>query len=337
MATDTPTIAHYGNPLEEYRAVREASALFDISNWGRLRIVGRDRVRYLHNMVSNDIRNLKAGSGCHAVLLTHQGKMESDLHIFALEESLLVECPPGGFERARTTLARFIVSEDVRVEDLTEEYHLYSLQGPGAREAAARFFGDGVSRLAPLQWLRPEKPDGSMVTRRDRTGCDGYDLWIPASQAESCRRSLLDAGNIRPAGAQALEWLRTEAGIPWYGVDMDERNLPLEFGLMTAISLNKGCYRGQEIVARIHYRGKLDRSLGALKVEHDTPPARGAAVLAGDQKAGEVTSATWSPRLERPLALCILKSDYLVPGTRLEVAFDQRSYPAEVVSVPLKD
>lgn len=336
MATDTSTIPHYGNPLEEYRAAREAAALFDVSRWGRLRFVGRDRVRYLHNMTSNDIRGLKAGSGCHAALLTHQGKMESDLYVFALEESLLVECPPGGFERARTTLDRFIVSEDVRIEDLTDPFRLYSLQGPAARDAAAKISGTGISSLEPLQLLQLEQPAGAMVIRRDRTGCDGYDLWIPQDKAESVWLSLLENGNVRAAGAQALDWLRTEAGIPWYGVDMDERNLPMEFGLMSAISLSKGCYRGQEIVARVHYRGKLDRGFGAVMVEHELPPPGGAAVLAGEQKAGEVTSATWSPRLERPLALCILKGEFLAPGTKVKVVSDEGSYPAEVVSLPVQ-
>lgn len=173
------------------------------------------------------------------------------------------------------------------------------------------------------------------VVHRDRTGCDGYDLWLPAQDAPAVWSGWLEGGGIRPAGHEPLDWLRTEAGIPWYGIDMDENNLPQELGLSSAISLTKGCYRGQEIVARVHYRGHLDRQLGAVGIQSDRLPAKGSEIRADGNRIGEVTSSIQSPRLGRPLALCILKTAYLSAGTLVEVAYGDRSYPGEVLSLPL--
>ena len=174
-----------------------------------------------------------------------------------------------------------------------------------------------------------------MLVRRDRTGCDGYDLWLPAADLSEVWKRWTETFGIAPVGHRALNWLRTEAGIPWFGVDMSDRNLPMEMGLTSAISLTKGCYRGQEIVARVHYRGHLDRRLGAIAIEHNEPPPAGAEVRHGGVKAGEVTSAILSPRLQRPLALCILKLDVLHPGTAVEVDYGSNSYKGSTVSLPL--
>jgi folate-binding protein YgfZ len=174
-----------------------------------------------------------------------------------------------------------------------------------------------------------------VVVHRDRTGCDGYDLWLPREEAVGVWEQWLDSEGLQPVGHLALNWLRTEAGIPWFGVDMQIHNLPMEFGLDSAISMTKGCYRGQEIVARVVHRGRLGRRLGAIVIAHEQVPDRGAAVHVQGTKIGEVTSAVFSPRLGRPLALAILKIDFLTAGSPVEVRFGETDYRGEVVSLPL--
>lgn len=175
-----------------------------------------------------------------------------------------------------------------------------------------------------------------MIVRRDRTGRGGYDLWLPRAELAGIWRRWVEVEKVLPVGLRALNWARTEAGIPWYGIDMDDRTLPMEAGLNAAISMDKGCYPGQEIVARVTHRGHLNRGLGGIAIEHDEPPAGRAEVRSQGTKIGEVTSAAYSPQLGKPLALAILKTDFLQPGTPVEVDVGQGFRPGKVVTLPIK-
>jgi folate-binding protein YgfZ len=331
-----PVVEHYEDALKEYHAVREDVGALDLSHVGKLRVSGRDRVRYLHNMLSNDINGLKEGQGCYAALLTHQGRMEADVYALAFAEELWLESSLAGKDRLFQTLTKYIVADIVTVEDWTEKLGVLSLQGPRAKQRMEEVAGMSLASLSALEHRTIRRSSGDwVVVRRDRTGCDGYDLWVPAGDVLDLWPRWVEA-KIPPVGLQALNWLRTEAGIPWYGVDMDERALPMEMGLDHAISMTKGCYRGQEIVARITHRGHLDRRLGAIAVRHhDTPPG-GAEVRSGGNKIGVITSAIASPRLQQPLALAVIKMEFLKPGTPVDVAYDETTCPGEVVALPLK-
>ncbi len=333
-----PVVEQYGeDPLKEYRAVKEDVGGLDLGHLGKLRVSGRDRVRYLHNMLSNDIKGLGEGQGCYAALLTHQGRMEADAYALAFAEELWLESSLAGKDRLFQTLTKYIVSDIVTVEDWTEKLGVLSLQGPRARERMEEVAGISLASLSTLEHRTIPRSSGDwVVVRRDRTGCDGYDLWVPAGEVSDLWPRWLESGRIPPVGLQALNWLRTEAGIPWYGVDMDEKTLPMEMGLDHAISMTKGCYRGQEIVARITHRGHLDRRLGAITIRHQDIPAGGAEVFSGGSKIGAITSAIASPRLQQPLALAVVKTEFLKPGTPVEVAYGDATRPGEVVALPLK-
>jgi folate-binding protein YgfZ len=326
----------YGDPRREYEAVRGDVGALDVGYAGKASLTGRDRVKYLHNMISNDIKALAPGRGCHAAMLTHQGRMEADLYVYALEEELRLECGPAATERLLTQLRKFIIADQVTVEDRTAALALLSLQGPGAPTAMAATTGLALEGIAPLELRTVARTAGSwMVVRRDRSGAGGWDLWLPAQDAAEVWRRWTGEMGIPPVGHRALDWLRTEAGIPWYGADMDDTTLPMEVGLFDAISMTKGCYRGQEIVARVMHRGHLNRGLAGIVLESGEPPAHGASILAGGTSAGEVTSATFSPRLGRALALAVLKDDYRAPGTRVEVLTGEAAAAGEVVALPL--
>jgi folate-binding protein YgfZ len=287
-------------------------------------------------MLSNDIKALRPGTGCYAALLTRQGQIQSDLHVYAFAEELLLECPVAGSQAVLENLNRFIVGDMVTIEDLTGDLSLLSLQGPLSRQQMEITVESPLVGMAPLEHRTVERGSGKwVVVRRDRTGCDGYDLWLPRQDTPGVWSQWVGTSRIRAVGHTAFNWLRTEAGIPWYGIDMTERNLPMEMGLDAAISMTKGCYRGQEIVARVTHRGHLDRKLAGVAVESPAVPAAGAEVQSDHARIGSVTSAILSPRLSRPLALCILKTAYLKPGTRVEVACGNSNCPAEVVALPL--
>lgn len=326
----------FGDPRREYEAVRAAAGALDVSYIGKLRVTGRDRGKYLHNMLSNDIQGLSPGRGCYATLLTHQGHMEADVYVYAFTDEIWLECPPSATERALASLNKYIISDVVTLEDRSLHMGIFSLQGRSSRELMEQIVGASLEGLVDLNHRVVEHADGNwVVARRDRTGCDGYDLWLPTSDLEPIWLDFAASGRTPAVGHLALNWLRTEAGIPWYGAEMDDRTLPMEMGLDRAISTTKGCYRGQEIVARVLHRGHLNRKLGGIALEGDALPLKGAEVRAGGSRIGEVRSAIHSPRLGKPLALALIKLEFLKAGVPVEVTLNEGSRAGNVVELPI--
>ncbi|MBZ5496193.1 MAG: aminomethyltransferase family protein [Acidobacteriia bacterium] len=329
--------AHYGNPDAEYQALRLTAGALNACFLGKLRAAGKDRHRYLNSMLTHNIKDLGMGTGCYAALLTRQGLMESDLWVYAFADELWLECPPCGVDRALATLAKHIVSDVVSLDDITDAFGILSLQGPKAGKIMETAAGVSLSTLRPLEHRTIERERGNwVVVNRDRSGSGGYDLWLPCADLPGVWNQWTEVERVQPVGLRALNWARTEAGIPWYGSDMDDRSLPVEMGLDAAISMNKGCYRGQEIVARIAHRGRLDRRLGGVVVDNHEPPARGAEVRSEGVRIGEVCSAVPSPRLGKPLALAVIKTAFLRPGTPVEVDSGHGYLPGTVVALPIK-
>jgi len=325
----------YGASEREYQAVREQAGVLDVSYAGKIRVTGADRIRYLHNLLSNDIRSLVPGRGCYATLLTHQGHIESDLYAYVGGEEVLLECPPSGTSKLFESLSRFIIADKVALENATAALGILSFQGPEAPSVITQILGEPVKPMEMLEHRAVNRKPSWRVVRRDRSGSDGFDLWVPATDMPSLWDRALSMGSVLPVGHRALNWLRTEAGIPWHGSEIRDKSLPMELGMDSAISLSKGCYRGQEIVARVIHRGQLQRGLAALAVGHDTEPEPGSEVHAGGTKVGEVASATWSPRLGKPLALALMKNEFRSPGVRVEIVSGSSVLPAEIVALPV--
>ncbi len=330
--------AHFGDPRTEYEALRRAAGALDLCFLGKLRVTGRDRIRYLNNMLTNDITRVAPGVGCYAALLNRQGMMESDLWVHVFETDVWLECPPSAAARVRETLSRHVVSDIVSLESMDGILGILSLQGPRAREFMEITLDAKLQELSPLGHQTVMRGAGTwIVVRRDRTGFDGFDLWLPLTELQAVWRRWAEFEGVRAAGLTALNWSRIEAGIPWYGIDMDEKSLPMEMGLDAAISMSKGCYRGQEIVARIRHRGHLDRRLGGISLDSPSPPIKGAEVRSLGIKIGEVTSAALSPRLGKPLALAVVKTACLQPGTPVEVDCDGYLRAGTIVALPLQE
>jgi len=328
---------HFTNPLEEYQAVREKAGLINLSFRVQVKMTGEDRVTFLQGMVSNDVKALRPGEGCAATFLTEQGRIIADLRVYALDTCLLLDGDARIKEKTVETLLRFIIADDVEMEDLSEAQTMLALQGPLSSQVLEAA-GVSVSLTKPFQQSEATLAGTPIrLIRVSDTGEEGYEILTPSEKAKSVWQALLQVGTplgLRPVGFAALNTLRIEAGIPWYGLDMDEGRIVLEVGFEHAISFKKGCYLGQEVVERATARGHINRRLSGLLVQGNTLPVSGDKLFRESQEVGWVTSAAVSPRLGQPIALGYIRREYLTPGTQLRI--DRQGMPviAEVSTLP---
>jgi glycine cleavage system T protein len=323
--------------VEEYRAVRERVGLIDLGFRAQVRMTGEDRVGFLQGMISNDVKLLKPGEGCAATLLTEQGRLVADLRVYALEDCFLLDVDVRITETVIETLSRFIIADDVELENLGETQTVIAVQGPLASQALA---AAGLSLTLAKEFQHDQATIAGTsvrVVRASETGEEGYDILVAADHAPVMWQALLEAGSslgVRPVGLAALNMLRIEAGIPWYGVDMDASRIVLEVGLEQAISFKKGCYLGQEVVERATARGHVNRKLTGLVIQGADLPVAGDKLFHGAQEVGWVTSVTQSPRIGRPIALGYVRREQRAPGAQLRI--DRQGTPviAEVTTLP---
>jgi aminomethyltransferase len=331
---------------DEYRAARESVVVVDRSDRAFIRVTGKDRLSFLQNMLSNDVKRLQTGEGVWAALLTRKGTLISDLVVYQLGDALLLEMEPEGLSPSMESLTRYLVSEDVTLVDVTGDEALFSVEGPRAAKLLSQVLVDlSETRLAELgvhHFIsnRDEERDLRVSAARHGPGT-AFDVAVPAQQAAELLVSLLDAGRpqgLRPVGWQVQEIRRIEAGIPLLGADMDASHLPLEAGLDDAISFNKGCYIGQEYVVRLAHRGHLNRKLTGLAFSGQTVPNAGDEIRASHDEsaraAGRVTSAAFSPSLAQPIAMGYVPSALLQPGTVVTVLSGDRALSARVTELP---
>jgi folate-binding protein YgfZ len=331
-----------------YEAASAGAILVDRSSEGRLRISGADRVAWLQGLVTNDVAALRPGDGCYAAYLTPQGRMISDLRVLAFEDALLVDVPASRRAAVLERFEQFIITEDVSVLDETSEVARIGLHGPESGRILVRALGEMVARSAErLVSLREHQHvDGELAGQavviagsRD-IGRLGYDLYVPAVALPDVAAALSAAGAL-DIDAETWDTLRIEAGRPLFGVDMDTDTIPLEAGLEArAISQTKGCYVGQEIIIRVLHRGggRVARRLVGLVAapggaDRERPPGHGDPLRVGDREVGKVTSAAWSPRLGRFVAMGYVHRDAAEQGGAVSIALDP-PIDAEIAPLP---
>lgn len=327
----------FTDPDTEYQAVHEKAGLIDMSFRVQVRMTGEDRHSFLQGMLSNDVQSLQPGQGCAATLLTEQGRIVADLHVYALDTSFLLDVDARIKDKMVGALDRFIIADDVEMEDLSDQQFTIGIQGP----LASKVLGAAGAPLAlekAFQHTDVILAETSVrIARVDETGVGGYKILVLVAQAEAVWRALIQAGEamgVSPVGMTALNIARVEAGIPWYGVDMDEGRIVLEVGMEESISFDKGCYLGQEIVERASARGRVNRKLSGLLVQANTLPRSGDKLYHNSQEVGWITSAVVSPRLGRPIALGYVRREHLDPGTRLRIDSHGTPVIAEVAALP---
>jgi folate-binding protein YgfZ len=325
--------AHYGDVVAEHHAARDGVGVIDRSLVGKVIVTGRDRQAFLHGMLSNEIKGLAPGQGTGAAFLDAHGKVMGMLHVYVLEDRLLLELPPGVTEQTLRLLDKFLISEKAYFEAADESYCVLSVEGKGAQALLALLSGRKLD-LAPYGHVEVSIAGAPVrVIRRSETGGPGSQCWTMPFHGAALWRALVESG-ARPVGTEALNVLRIEAGIPWYGHDVDETVILPETRLEHLVSYNKGCYIGQEVVARVKYRGHVNRGLTGLVLDGDRVPASGAKVLDDGKEIGRVTSAVRSIALGQPIALGYVRREHFDPGTAVSVQDGDVSIPARVAPLP---
>jgi len=320
----------YGKVEDEYWEVRKNTGILDLSHLGRLSVTGRERSTFLHGLLTNDITNLQESHGTRACLLTPKARVLADMYINNLGDRLLLDTGEASSVRLKTTLDQFIITEDVQIQDSTNELLLVSVQGPKAADIIRQVLRTDVSNLQRLANL---SLGPSVIITHDRTGQGGYDIIVPKNEAESVWQAFLLQG-VQPVGAEALDILRLEAALPKYGIDLDENTLVLEVGLKDAISFNKGCYMGQETVARATFIGRVNKRLAQFQAKGSHRLESGARLYGNEKEAGLVTSSAYSPALSAVVGLGYVQKDFAKDGTQLEiVTANAERYPATVTKI----
>jgi folate-binding protein YgfZ len=301
----------------DYEVLTRECGFVDFSGRTQLELRGEDRQRFLHNLCTNDIQRLKPQQGCEAFVTKVNGKCLGHVFVFVTEASLIVESSPDQAATLLPHLDRYHITEDVELIDRSQDWGELLVAGPQAVSWIARLT-DG-DRLAVMYSHRAIRCDGiaAWVRRVPLTSEPSY--LVAAARADlSAVEECLRSHGVRACTAAAFHMARIEAGFPWYGWDITDRNLPQEVNRNeAAISFTKGCYLGQETVARIDALGHVNRLAVALRCDAPEAPDAGTPLKFDQEIVGEVTSSADSPRLGAPLALAYVRCPHADPGTTL--------------------
>jgi folate-binding protein YgfZ len=333
---DPPRLLTYGDVPGEYRAGLDGCALFDETDRGRIEVRGPDGAGFLHRILASDVRSLPVGGGQRSLLLSGKGKVLFEFDLFRGEDSHWISAPPGSAAGLAAALENYHFSEKLAIE-VAGDHAPLAVCGPASESIARELLG----ALPPEQgqaWSRSRFADGDVVVARVAVaGSPGLRLDAGPERAEGLWTALRKAG-ATPAGLIARDCLRVEAGAAQYGEDVDESVYPQEARLEASFSLTKGCYVGQEVVAKIDTYGGLNKRLTALRVSHGDPVPRGTRLLREDEgerrDLGVVTSWAYSFTLDTGVVLGYVKRRHQEPGTRFELG--ETGAQAVVVPIPIR-
>jgi folate-binding protein YgfZ len=313
-----------GKPIQtapkDYSAVRKGRAgLIDLAPRGRILVSGSEAVMFLNGLITNDMKTLAANSWMRAAFPNVQGRLLAVVRILNRTDGFLIDTEAATHEKVVQLLARFTLAGDFRVTDLTDQTACYSVQGSPSAEIMRQVFPD-TSTADPGRVVVTKLNHADVNIIRDtHTAEDGFDLFVERNDADNLRSTLVSAG-VEPVSYATAEVLRIEAGIPRYGIDMDETTIVTETNLDDAVSFTKGCYLGQEIIVRIKHRGHVAKKITGLTFSDRIEIENSARILSVDDKEiGRVTSSTFSPTLNQTIALGYVKYDYRGAGTGVQV------------------
>jgi folate-binding protein YgfZ len=357
---DIEIVSTYGQPQAEYAALARSCGLLDQPHRAVLSISGADRLDFLNRILTNQTwdkqtnKGLNAGDGCYSFLLTVNGRIVTDMNVLERGDATLLEMETRRLAAVQAFLQKYIFAEKVRLESRIGIWHQMALHGPGA----ARVIGEWSESAVDPAGLPQLGSTAATVRgipiilwRDDVTGAPGYHLIVPAESAGVVWMELMTRFGpaaaaasppvhrpmLRPIGWAVFNSRRIEAGRPLFGIDFDETVLPAETGLLDrAVSFTKGCYLGQEIVARMHARGQLARRLAAFRMTDDALPVAGTGVLDAEKNPiGTVTSSTVSPVLSNAsIGLAMLKRPAFEIGSKIAIPAEGAIREAVVVAIP---
>ena len=327
--------SRFADFASEYEALRETVGLIDANYRAFFSFTGPDRQRYVNAILTSNVRDLKPGQGTVGLLLNPQGHILAEVETFLLEGSLLASCHAMIRERTFATFDKFIIMDDVTLEDVTAATATLDLAGPRVAQLLA---GIGISNfedmplLAHVEFLLGEIP--FRLVRRELGGESAATMIVArehlAGLWQELEKRVRAEGGV-PVGMEALNSVRLESGIAWFGHDYDDRQIPHEAGLEHShISYEKGCYTGQEIVERVRSRGHANRRLAELKFPVDEAAAAETKLIFAGNEVGIVTSSAFSPILGQPIGLGYVRREHSAVGTQLNAS----GIPAEVIAPP---
>ncbi len=334
--------AHFGDAAGEYQRTLNAASLFDVSNRGKLELTGPEAPQFLHNLCTNDINNLPLGGGCEAYFCDARAKALAHALIYHVlvdgsRHAFWLDVTPGYGEKLLKHLDRHLIAEQVEMSDRTNQFAEMHLAGPQARGIIEKALGAPIPDLA--EFLHMERTFSSNavchIRRNDPLGVPGYDIACLNARADGVWKMLIAAG-ATPAGSQAYEALRIEAGTPVYGIDINDNRFVMEVPrALRAVSYSKGCYLGQEPIVMSRDRaGFVNRAFLGVKVLEGKCLAAGTKLFRDGNEVGLITSCTQSPRLGAPLALGYIRRGHQDPGLRLEAETPEGRKPVEVLALP---
>jgi aminomethyltransferase len=321
---------------QEYGWLRESVGLIDKNYRAYLTFTGPDRVRYLNAILTNDIKGLQENHANISLFLNPQGHIQAEIETHALADKLFCVSYAMIRERLISALDKYIIMDDVTLEDRTAEYSTVALEGPSAAAVVMEVTGLDLKAMEELE-SREVRVNGMecRLVRRGPGNVGSAEFLGPAKDAAALWQRLCEAGKKQgggPVGYAALNSVRLEQGIPWFGYDFGEKQIPHEAGLENShISYTKGCYTGQEIVERVRSRGQVNRTRVSLKFEGDTAPESNAPLLSDGKEIGYVTRVGFSPALGANIGMGYVRREASTIGTRLSVA----SGGALVISAPI--
>jgi folate-binding protein YgfZ len=329
------TAANFGDSDREFQALRSACGVYDLGFRAKISLTGNDRVRWLNGMVSNKIKDLPTGQGVYAFVLNVQGHILGDLYGYNRGESLVIDTDHSQLEKILGVFKRYIIMDKVEVKDLSGEVMAIGLAGPRSREVL-QAAGVEVPEMSALQAITPRCNCACgcvecTLVRGDAPG-ESYELRISPGEVKKVWDALVAAGAI-PAGSEALEKNRIVSGVPLYGIDIRERELPQETDQMRALNFQKGCYIGQEIVERIRSRGNVHRKFTGFVCDGAAQIAPGDKILVADKEVGEITSVTTlrEPGGDRTIALGYIRRESGSAGSELTIG----AHNGRVTELPL--
>jgi aminomethyltransferase len=351
-------VSTFGQPQAEYAAIRKGCALMDLPQRGILEVRGKDRLDFLNRFLTNEVihketqKELAAGSGVYAFLLNNKGRIVADMNVLERGDRTLLETDARNIPLLQSTLAKFVFSEKVEFASLIGQLHEIAFHGPKAGEILGQISATSMPELAILGSTAISMLDipEVIIWRDDPAGVPGYFLAMPIHAAlrfwemvvkrfgpSDAPGAQISKRQVWPTGWAAFNATRIEAGRAMFGIDFDDTVLPAETGqLDRAVSFTKGCYLGQEIVARMHARGQAARQIVGVKMNDDALPIAGAAVVDAERnQVGQITSSTMSPVLSNAaIGIAMMKKQFVVPGTAVSVAAEGAIRPAVVTALP---
>lgn len=327
----------YSTIVAEHQAVRRAAGLFDIAHMGRLRFDGPDAADFLNFLVTNDVHRLAIGQVCYALITNDDGGILDDVLVYRFEDFHLLVVNASNRLKILEWISRHQSRFQAQVRDLTLEQFMLALQGPRA-ETILQPFVDCA--LIPLAYYHaaPARVAGqpALVSRTGYTGEDGFEVILPASAALGFWKTLIDAGageGLLPAGLGCRDTLRLEAAMPLYGHELDEQIDPITAGLGFAVKLDAGDFPGRDALVRIKAAGVKQKRVG-LELAGKRIAREGALVFQGDRQVGRVTSGTFSPSLEKAIAMAYVAPDVASVSTQVEVDIRGKRESATIVKLP---